>query len=262
MADQDRGGSSSTSGGRRGNKRPPSRSPVRSPQSRSRARDGRTPSPVSIGSVRYRPLSPVYDPDAKVYPPYVMKWPQIFVPAMNEDMLWGKPTEAHADEGEEQLWSSGMDWDSETSCPNSVREAPAATGREASSAPSQSEEEVVLHRFDPRQTGSFPPRPEELLVFPPPSLRHKRRCQLADLDVDEDQVRQPETDVQPSEGSMDGVRAIDATGNKGQRTKFVLPLELFDNPDIDLIHPSLLIQAVSPSSDSLNMTGSRNRNIE
>lgn len=207
---------------KRGLSRSPVRTPVRTPQSL--ASDMRTPSPISIGSVRYRSLSPVYDPAAKLYPPHVMNFPQIFVPAMDESLYWGRPL--LDDDYPEEECSGTMDWDSEASI----------TARNSSFTP-------AAHSFDPRVTGSFPPRRLEMLLFPP---KRKAQCKLEDLDVDEDHTRQPETDVQPAEGTRDEVRAIDAPSNKGRATKFVLPLELFDNSDMDLIHPSLLIQAVSP----------------
>ncbi|KAL3685150.1 hypothetical protein R1sor_003172 [Riccia sorocarpa] len=181
----------------------------------------RIPNPVALGAPIFRPGSPVFNPP-KVFSPYQMQFAPVFVTGMDEHEIGiNDPEERSCNPSEYMDWEFvGDSW--------------------ASAA----EITPDVYYFDPYDGGSYPPKAEDMLIFPP---RGKRKYKLVELDTDEDLQLQPETDVQPLEDHPEPFdvqpRAVDKPpGKDGKRTKLTLPLDLFDNSDMDLLHPSKILE--------------------
>jgi len=91
--------------------------------------------------------------------------------------------------------------------------------------------------FDPTATGSYPPRPPELEIFSDLKYHHLHRCKVEDIaEMVMILKPDPETDVQPvGGGESPGFSWVDVYRVP---RKLTLPLELFDYPEMDLLHPS------------------------
>lgn len=113
--------------------------------------------------------------------------------------------------------------------------------------------EPGIAAWDPEQTGSYPPRPIDMLMFNTIKYHHLQLIQVEDMTPDVMAHKpQPETDVQPAEGlPVKGLSWVDV---QGIPHRIAQPLELFDNPELDLVHPSLDILEVNsiPSSSPKN----------
>ncbi|KAL2653372.1 hypothetical protein R1flu_021500 [Riccia fluitans] len=180
----------------------------------------RAPNPVALGAPIFRPGSPIFSPP-KVFSPYQILLAQNFITGMDEHEIGAK-------DAEEELCnpSDYMDWESAGDSWITV------------------ETNTDVNHYDPYNNGSYPPKAEDMLIFPP---FEKRKRRLEDLDIDEDFEVQPETDVQPLEDHPEPFdvqpRAIDKPPGKDmKRTKLTLPLDLFDNTDMDLVHPSKILE--------------------
>ncbi len=109
--------------------------------------------------------------------------------------------------------------------------------------------EPGISAWDPKQTGSYPPRPIDMLMFNTIKYHHLQLIQVEDMTPDVMAHKpQPETDVQPAEGRP--VKGLSWVDVQGIPHRIAQPLELFDNPELDLVHPSLDILEVNsiPSS--------------
>lgn len=109
--------------------------------------------------------------------------------------------------------------------------------------------ESGIAAWDPEQTGSYPPRPIDMFMFNTIKYHHLQLIQVEDMTPDVMAHKpQPETDVQPAEGRP--VKGLSWVDVQGIPHRIAQPLELFDNPELDLVHPSLDILEVNSISSS------------
>ncbi len=109
--------------------------------------------------------------------------------------------------------------------------------------------EPGIAAWDPEQTGSYPPRPIDMLMFNTIKYHHLQLIQVEDMTPDVMAHKpQPETDVQPAEGRP--VKGLSWVDVQGIPHRIAQPLELFDNPELDLVHPSLDMLEVNSISSS------------
>jgi hypothetical protein len=96
--------------------------------------------------------------------------------------------------------------------------------------------------FDPHNTGSFPPRPPNILLFKTAAKKRKKYRDLNEMEYFENTTVYPiaETMTEPDDFTE---RQAFTMGKV--RTEFNLPLYLFDNPQMDLRYPTIDLKEVS-----------------
>ncbi|KAJ7542775.1 hypothetical protein O6H91_09G011200 [Diphasiastrum complanatum] len=97
--------------------------------------------------------------------------------------------------------------------------------------------------FDPQNVGGFPPRPKHLLMFQGLEKMRGTNFALEDLNEDYDMKELPEKELR----AFDGKKQLKKVETKGQLAIRRLSMELFDNLEMDLKHPSLFIDEVPQS---------------
>lgn len=94
--------------------------------------------------------------------------------------------------------------------------------------------------WDPENAGSYPPRPRRMQLFRGVKRKYIKLENI--VEEDEASVVLPETEQWPQQKSHKFSFYDDVTGCR--KTAFGLSIELFDNPDMDLVHPSVDLAVV------------------
>nr|AML30858.1 axonemal inner arm dynein heavy chain 2 [Marsilea vestita] len=138
-----------------------------------------------------------------VGPPVKIRWPKAFYRSQPKHQIYGNYTEPE----------------------------PALANTETNSDLSSQENSKPADAcFNPKYTGSYPPKPKCIRLFKELKSvpRPKLMLGLSILEEDEDKKAQPERDMD-----------ILGKAKSSRRTTFAFPLDLFYNPELELCHPSL-----------------------
>lgn len=197
-----------------------------------------TPHPMSVvsqgalASPSTRTSSPTVNPSV-VYPPARVQYPKNFsMPPENPQDPWD------VDAGKRPSTARLAEWKFRRSIfADEMHFVMTQTGLvEPESFKTKQLSMEGIESWDPQQTGSYPPRPIDMFIFSNIKFHHLNATQVEDIEEDVEWKPQPETDVQPAEGlPVKGYSYVDLKGVPYRLSK---PLELFDNPDLDLVHPS------------------------
>lgn len=107
-----------------------------------------------------------------------------------------------------------------------------------------------IHKFEPENTGSYPPRPPIILLFKDVIKKKKQYKDLNHMEYINDWTVEPQAETVTEPPKY--IERMKFTMGK-VRTAFNLPLELFDNPQLDLKYPSKDLKEVSGCSSILQV---------
>ena len=107
-----------------------------------------------------------------------------------------------------------------------------------------------IHKFEPENTGNYPPRPPIILLFKDVIKKRKQYKDLNHMEYINDWTVEPQAETVTEPPKY--IERMKFTIGK-VRTAFSLPLELFDNPQVDLKYPSKDLKEVSGCSSILQV---------